>query len=141
MHIEQVTPFVGDVCVSTCPLRLSYVCGHVSQTHIDTHMHQNAKWYDIHGVSKITQTKMAPAVRILKRATSCPARYLRKHRYKVLRYNFPSAVERASMADARVQDKGTVDGRHCWNWRTCSPTALQVYADAEVCLFNNTHIF
>ena len=34
-------------------------------------------------------------------------------------------------ADARVQDKGTVDGRHCWNWRTCSPTALQVYADAE----------
>ena len=34
-------------------------------------------------------------------------------------------------ADAHVQDKGTVDGRHCWNRRTCSPTALQVYADAE----------
>ena len=34
-------------------------------------------------------------------------------------------------ADARVQDKASVDGRHCWNWRTCSPTALQVYADAE----------
>ena len=97
------------------------------------------------------------------------------------------------MADARVQDKASVDGRHCWNWRTCSllckctlmlrfvfstthisfrgsfyicssrvknmtkplsledivgtgapaqcsPTALQVYVDAKVFLFNIRNI-
>ena len=138
--------------MSTCPMRLSYVWGHVSQTHTDTHMHQNAKWYNILRVIKITQTKMATAIRILKRAASCPAqRCLQKNRYRVLQYNFLSAVERAwQMLVCRTKHRSMEGIVGTGAPAQCSHIALQVYADAEetcplhtlsVCLFSKAKLY
>ena len=132
------------MCVSTCPMRLSYVWGHVSQTHTDTHMHQNAKWYNILRVIKITQTKMATAIRILKRAASCPAqRCLQKtgtEYFGIIFYRQLSEPGRCSCAGQSIgRWKALLEPTHLLTHCSASVCWISI-ADAKVCLSNIRNI-